>query len=143
VHRLSGISAGVIVMLVNSIVVTYFIGTSRWCKEVVDTYGLDRSYIQRSAQLKRRTFPICTVSMLIAVAIAALGAAADPAASVKLPPMEGLTWTNLHFLSACLGIGAIVFGFLLQGMNISSNHTVITDVMAAVKRIRAERGLPD
>ena len=57
VHRLMGVAAAIVVVLVNSIVVTYFIGTSRWCKEVVDTYSLDRELVRRSARLKRRTFP--------------------------------------------------------------------------------------
>ena len=42
VHRLAGVAAGLAVVLVNSIVVTYFIGTSRWVKEVTETYRLDR-----------------------------------------------------------------------------------------------------
>ncbi len=57
VHRLLGVAAALVVVLVNSIVVTYFIGTSRWCKEVVETYGLDAQFIRRSVALKRRTFP--------------------------------------------------------------------------------------
>ncbi len=32
VHRLAGVGSALCVVLVNSIVVTYFIGTSRWCK---------------------------------------------------------------------------------------------------------------
>ena len=34
------------VVLVESVVVTYFIGTSRWCKEVVETYRLDPAAVQ-------------------------------------------------------------------------------------------------
>ena len=41
VHRLSGVLAALLVVLVNSMAVTYFIGTGRWCREVVETYGLD------------------------------------------------------------------------------------------------------
>jgi len=140
VHFMAGLSAGVVVMLVNSIVVTYFIGTSRWCKEVVDTYRLNNDFVRRSTHLKRRTFPIAVVSMLVAVGIAALGGAAD---TIRTPPIEGLTWANLHFMAACLGIGAIFYGFVLEGINIRANHTIILEVVAEVKRIRAERGLPD
>ncbi len=141
VHRLAGISAGVVVLLVNSIVVTYFIGTSRWCKEVVETYGMDAVFIRRSAHLKRRTFPVSVMSMLVVVGIAALGAAADPAASMQPAPLAGISWANLHFLGACLGIGAIFYGFVIQGGNIRANHAIIGDVMAEVKRVRLERGL--
>ena len=45
VHRLSGVAAALAVVLVNSIVVTYFVGTSRWCKEVAETYQLAPSFV--------------------------------------------------------------------------------------------------
>ena len=57
VHRLTGVAAALAVVFVESVVVTYFIGTSRWCKEVVETYRLDASVIVASNRLKRRTFP--------------------------------------------------------------------------------------
>lgn len=41
VHRLSGVLAALVVVLVNSMAVTYFVGTSRWVREVVETYGLE------------------------------------------------------------------------------------------------------
>ena len=40
---LTGTSAALAVVFVHSIAVTYFIGTSRWCKEVTETYQLDAS----------------------------------------------------------------------------------------------------
>jgi hypothetical protein len=48
VHILLGVLAALVTVLVNSISVTYFIGTSRWCKEVADVYHLD-------PELPRRT----------------------------------------------------------------------------------------
>src|SRR3954469_24792000 len=56
-HRLTGVAAALMVVFVESVVVTYFICTSRWCKEVVETYQLDPTIIQSSNKLKRRTFP--------------------------------------------------------------------------------------
>src|SRR5262245_19269356 len=67
VHRLSGITAGVLVLLVASVVVTYFIGTSRWCKEVCETYGIDSGLVDRSQRLKRSAFPWAVMSMFTAV----------------------------------------------------------------------------
>src|SRR5215831_2165281 len=78
VHRLLGVAAALAVVLVDSIVVTYFIGTNRWCKEVVETYQLHPELIDRSVALKRRTFPWALVSMLVVVGVGTLGAAADP-----------------------------------------------------------------
>ena len=40
-HRLTGLAAALAVVFVESVVVTYFIGTSRWCKEVVETYQFE------------------------------------------------------------------------------------------------------
>src|SRR5688500_13312241 len=76
VHFLTGLAASLMVVLVLSIVVTYFIGTSRWCREVSETYRLDPGYVQRSTRLKRAAFPYALGGMLLMVAIAALGAAA-------------------------------------------------------------------
>ena len=60
-----GLGSALVVVFVNSIVVTYFIGTSRWCKEVVETYSLDRGLLRRSVILKRRTFPWAVMAMLV------------------------------------------------------------------------------
>jgi hypothetical protein len=148
IHRLAGIATGVCVILVDSIVVTYFIGTSRWCKEVADTYRLDAQLVVRSNRLKRRTFPIAVVSMLIAVAIVALGGAADPGAimpkpetALHAPLLAGVSWRDIHLLAAAVGILAIAYGFYLSWNNIQANHVLIDDVLAEVKRIRTERGL--
>ncbi len=63
VHRLLGMGAALAVVLVDSIVITYFIGTSRWCKEVVETYQLDEGLISRSVGLKRKSFPWSLLSI--------------------------------------------------------------------------------
>lgn len=137
VHRLTGVTAALAVVFVNSIVVTYFIGTSRWCKEVVQTYQLDESLIARSALLKRRTFPWCTMSMLAVVGVIALGAASDPGTGRP----NTAEWVNLHFLGALAGVAFVVWSYFLQGQNIFANHRVIEEVMSEVARIRKERGL--
>ena len=79
-HRLTGVLTALVVVLVNSLTVTYFIGTGRWCREVVEVYGLDQAFVTRSAKLKRSAFPFAMAGMLAIVAIVALGGAADPAA---------------------------------------------------------------
>jgi hypothetical protein len=146
VHRLAGIAAGLCVMLVDSVVVTYFIGTSRWTKEVSETYRLDPSFVGRSNRLKRRTFPWAVLGMLTVVAITALGGAADPASSFSVRPLEqvggaGLSWAEVHLLGALVGLAVILFGFYRMAANITANLSVINEVMAEVKRIRTQRGL--
>jgi len=143
IHRLAGVGAGIGIMLVNSIVVTYFVGTSRWCKEVVETYDLDGSLIAESTRLKRSTFPTAVASMLIVVGIVALGGATDPAAAMRVPPLAGVTWAQLHLAGAVIGLTAIVYFFFLQAGNIRANQAIINQVIDEVRKIRDERGLDD
>ena len=137
VHRLSGVATALVVVLVNSIVVTYFIGTSRWCKEVGETYGLDASLIHRSNALKRRTFPWAVTGMLAVVGLIALGGAADPATGRP----DTQAWVTPHLVGSMCGLVLIAWAFLVQWQNIRENQEIIADVLAEVRRIRAERGL--
>ncbi len=137
VHRLAGIASALAVVLVNSIVVTYFIGTSRWCKEVCEAYSLDNGLIRRSTSLKRRTFPWAVLGMLTVVGVIALGAAADPATG--LPHTRD--WVTPHLLGALAGVTFIAWVFFVEWKNIDANHALIADVLEHVRRIRVERGL--
>jgi hypothetical protein len=141
VHRLFGIFAAISVLLVDSIVVTYFIGTSRWCKEVAEAYRLDGRFVQQSTALKRRTFPYAVLSMLAVVGIVALGGAADPAAALRLQPLAGITWTQLHLAGSLAGLAFIAWCFYRQSVNLVANHQIIEDVQTEVRRIRLEKGL--
>jgi hypothetical protein len=126
-----------VVVLVNSIVVTYFIGTSRWCKEVSETYALDTSLVRRATALKRRTFPWAVMGMLVVVGVIALGAAADPATGRP----DTQAWVTPHLVGSMCGLALIAWAFFVQWQNIHANQAIIADVLAEVRRIRAERGL--
>ena len=103
VHRLSGVLAALSVVLVNSLTVTYFIGTGRWCREVVDAYGLDQALVARSNRIKRSVFPFALAGMLAVVAIVALGGAADPAAGRK----GSREWVTPHLIGG-IGLAAAI-----------------------------------
>lgn len=137
VHRLSGVFSGLMVVLVNSMTVTYFIGTGRWCREVVDTYGLEETFIERSKQLKRQAFPWAVSGMLAVVAIVALGGAADPASG-----RSGTEdWVSLHLVGS-LACGALIgFCYQAQMSAIRGQQRLIDEVLAAVRDIRVARGL--
>ena len=141
VHRLSGVAAALVVVLVHSIIVTYFIGTGRWCKEVVEAYSLDRQLVERSTTLKRRTFPHALLGMLAVVGIVALGGAADPAAALHLQPVAGITWSQMHLLGSVLGIAYIAYTFIIEWTNVFANRDVIEEILAEVRRIRMGKGL--
>lgn len=137
VHRLSGVLSALMVVLVNSMVVTYFIGTGRWCREVVETYALDAGYIERSRRLKRAAFPFALVGMLAMVTIVALGGAADPASG--RPGTQA--WVTPHLLGG-IGLAAVVaWCFQAQLPRIRSQHGLIEEVMAEVRESRRRRGL--
>jgi hypothetical protein len=137
VHRLTGVAAALAVVFVESVVVTYFIGTSRWCKEVSEAYRLDPAAVRASNRLKRRTFPWALAGMLTVVAIIALGAAGDPATGRA----NTRTWADWHLIGAFLGIPLIGWTYVVAWGNVSANHAIIEQLVADVGRIRSERGL--
>jgi len=137
VHRQAGLVAAIVVIFANSISVTYFIGTSRWCKEVVERYSLDAALLRRSIALKRRTFPWAVSSMLVVVCVAALGAAADP--GTGLP--NTAEWVLPHFLAALAALAFLGVSFFVQAANIRAHYAVIGDIMTEVRKAREARGL--
>jgi len=143
VHFLSGLLSAVVVMFVAGVAITYFVGTSRWCREVVDAYRLDIELARASARLKRRTFPIIVTAMLGLIVVVALGGAADPGANLQLKPPGNLGWNDLHFGAALLGLLLVAWAYYAAWANITEHQLVMNKIMEEVKRIRAERGLPD
>jgi hypothetical protein len=137
VHRQAGVAAAIVVILANSLAVTYFIGTSRWCKEVVTSYSLDAELLGRSVALKRKTFPWSVASMLAVVGVVALGASADPGTGMQ----NTADWVLPHFLAALAVLAFLVLSFLVQAANIRAHYRVISDIMGEVRRVREARGL--
>ena len=132
VHLITGLAAALSVVFAHSIVVTYFIGTSRWCREVVDVYGLPATAAEASAQLKRRTFPWCLLGMLTVVVMGALGAAADPATG----RLNTAAWADVHLAATSLGIALVVWSFYIAWGRIEANRHVIDGLVEEVHRRR-------
>jgi hypothetical protein len=136
-HMLTGVAAALAVVLVESIAVTYFIGTSRWVKEVTETYRLPTTELAQSARLKRRTFPWCVLGMLTVVAVGALGAASDPGTGRP----DTAEMAGVHQLAALAGLCLIAWTYYRAWLNIAANQDVIARIVSQVQQIRAERGL--
>jgi hypothetical protein len=136
-HRLIGVAAALFVVLVESIGVTYFIGTSRWCKEVTETYRLPAADLAESTRLKRSAFPWLVVGMLTVVGVSALGAASDP--GTGRPNTQW--WTDIHFIAALGGGCLIGWTYYRAWLKIADNQRVIERIVAQVRQIREERGL--
>jgi uncharacterized membrane protein len=132
-HMLLGAGGTLLAILVNSITITYFVGTSRWCKEVCETYRLPRALAEESATLKRRTFPWTLLGILTLIAVVGLGAAADP---------SGANWSRaesfvlLHYGAAMAALVIVSFSFWVQIGRIAENYGVIERILAEVLRIR-------
>jgi len=140
VHRLSGMFAALVVLLVNSMSVTYFIGTGRWCREVAEAYGLPAPLVDRSRQLKRKAFPFAVIGMLAMVGIVALGGAADPGGGLA-GPGGSRDWVTWHLVGG-IGLAALIaWCFQAQLPAIRGQHELVEEVMAEVRRERAARGL--
>lgn len=136
-HMMTGVAAALFVVLVESIGVTYFVGTSRWCKEVTETYRLPPDNLAESTRLKRRSFPWLVLGMLTVVGVSALGAASDPGTG-----RPGTAWwADVHLMAAIGGICLIAWTYYRAWLNIAENQQVIERIVAQVRQIREERGL--
>jgi hypothetical protein len=138
-HMLLGIASALVTVLVHSIAITYFIGTSRWCKEVCETYGLPSELAERSTHLKRKTFPWALTGIFCIIGIMVLGAAADP-----LGANAGRSYQFVlpHYLAAMAGLAIIALAFWIEIIRIAENYAVIEEILGEVRRIRAENNLP-
>jgi hypothetical protein len=129
--------ASLVAVLVNSISVTYFIGTSRWCREVVEAYELDPALIAQSNRLKRKSFPWSLMAILVVLLVVSLGAAADPG---TLRTTTG-RWVVPHLCAALAGVSCIALSYMMQVANIHSNMRIVEQILAEVREIRRQRGL--
>jgi len=130
VHSLLGVGGALVTVLVNSISVTYFIGTSRWCREVVEAYRLPEDLAQRSTRLKRKTFPWSFIGILTIILMIAFGAACDPTIHIT---GGAKNYVVPHMLTAVVGTGLIAWAFLVQVVNIGANYEVIETILKLVQ----------
>lgn len=137
-HMLLGILAALMTLLACSVSITYFVGTSRWFKEVVDTYKLEQSYVSLSQQTKRQSFRWSVIGAIAILVVVGLGAASEP------------TWANAqhsqgyvlpHYFAALGAMVLLIISFTAQYISLATNATLIESVMSDVRRIRQKRGL--
>ena len=126
VHRLTGVATALAVVLVNSIVVTYFIGTSRWCKEVCETYRSGR--VAHSAQHGAQA---ADVSLGRDGHADRRGRDRAGRSGRSRPPdcRTRENWVTPHLLGALAGLLFIAWVFFVEWKNIDANHVVIADVL--------------
>ena len=137
-HFQLGLATSLAVVLINSLSVTYLIGTSRWVKEVCEAYELGDTHIRQSTKLKRTTFPWSIACVMSILTVIALGAAADPGNLSETTAQ----WVTPHLTVAMIGAAIIVIAVAVQAMNLHQNSQIIDQVVEEVKRERLARGLP-
>lgn len=137
-HMMLGTAAAMVTVLVNSITITYFIGTSRWCKEVCETYGLSAELAEQSTRLKRSTFPWALAGIFAVIIVIGLGAAADPSGANFGRSSQ---FVMPHYVAAMTAVVVIIAAFWVQVGRIAENYAVIEKILTEVGRVRAEKGL--
>ncbi|MEY2725820.1 MAG: hypothetical protein RLZZ458_1687 [Planctomycetota bacterium] len=141
-HILIGLGALTGVTMVHALVFTWFMGTGRWIEESSRAYGLSEDYHKRSQKLKYAVLPGIMISFLLVLGTGCLGAIADPASAASLQLSTGISDSTLHFSAAVATWVANLCINLMQYLRISGNSTIVEAVLAEVRRIRLERGLP-
>jgi hypothetical protein len=142
-HRLFAIGVAIFVLFVHSMSITYFVGTSRWCREVVETYALDRNLAAIAQSNKRRNFPAAVFGMLTILFIAGLGAASDWSIDYPVHVERAANWVTPHLIAACVGIVITVAAFYFQAVKLQQQGEHIARIMEEVGRVRKERGLSE
>jgi hypothetical protein len=133
VHFILGLTAVLLNLAVHCLIFIYFLGTGRLVKEIALAYDLpDRPLPYRTRELKRRTFPVALLAMLVGIATAAAGMGVQ---------MAHWPW----YVHLSLGLATLLitgWAFVVEYRNLRINAGILDQVYLEVDRIRAEQGLP-
>jgi hypothetical protein len=141
-HILIGLGALTSTTMVHALIFTYFMGTGRWLEETSTAYALPDTWYQRNQKIKYGILPGIMISFLMILGTGCLGAVADPATAVSLEGTVGISDSTLHFAMAVLTWIVTMMINFTQYIAIARNSAVVEGVLAEVRRIRLERGLP-
>jgi hypothetical protein len=128
-----GLFSVLLTLAVHCLIFIYFLGTGRWVKEVAIAYRLpDEPLPKLTRELKRKTFPPALFAMLVPIAAAAAGTAAQ---------RQEWPW-YYHAALAVATLAVNGWAYAVELRNVGINAGVIADVMREVDRLRAAAGLP-
>jgi len=142
VHLLTALGSLVFAGFIHALAFTYFMGTSRWLEETSQAYRLPDTWTRENRSLKYRILPSLMFSMLLLILTAAFGGAADPASPVSFQGWGGVSPATIHLSIACLTLAVNFYANIVEYTAIFRNGQVIQQVVAEVRRIRTEKGLP-
>lgn len=136
-HTTFGILAAIVTMLIHSVCVTYFIGTAKWCGEVVGAYQLSQSLYQECCSLKRGCFRWSLLGIGTILLVVVLGASSDPG---TLQP-NTWHWVEPHLWAASIGLAVTLLAFWKQWDYLLRNVQIVQQVQDEVQQVRAAHGL--
>jgi hypothetical protein len=126
-HLLISVAALIFAALVHAVLLTYFMGTSRWLEEARQAYKFDARWSDENRRLKYRAIPTMVVCLLLLIANIPLGAVAP---------------SSVHLLVAILTILVNLAVNAMEYAAIRRNGELIAAVVSEVRRIRETLGLP-
>jgi hypothetical protein len=133
VHFSLGLATVLLNLAVHCLIFIYFLGTGRLVKEIALAYQLpDRPLPLRTRELKRKTFPVALLAMLISIATAAAGMGVQ---------MTHWPW----YVHLSLGVATLLingWAFVVEYRNVCINAGILDQVYQEVDRIRTAMGLP-
>lgn len=128
--------------LVHAIAFTYFMGTSRWMEDTTRAYHLDKKYFDECRVLKYRTLMAVGLCTLLIVTTVIAGGATDTAASLGFRGWFGLPPDKLHLVIALTNMTVNLVVYFREYIALHRNGVLVGEILAQVRRIREERGLP-
>jgi hypothetical protein len=141
-HLLSSVAALIFAALVHAVLLTYFMGTSRWMDEARLAYKLDTRWNDENRRLKYRTIPWMAACLFVLGLNIPLGAMSVDRGNWMLPGGYELSPSRIHLAFAILTIVVNLAVNALEYRAIARNGELIGGVLQEVRRIRQEHGLP-
>jgi hypothetical protein len=141
-HLLISVAALIFATLVHAVLLTYFMGTSRWMEEARLAYKLDTRWNEENRRLKYRAIPLMAVCLVVLIVNIPLGAIAVDRRNWTLPGGHEFSPSTVHFVFAILTIVVNLAVNAIEYQAIERNSELIAGVVQEVRRIRQEHGLP-
>ncbi|MFM1802826.1 MAG: hypothetical protein RJA81_2178 [Planctomycetota bacterium] len=134
VHFLIALATVMFSLLVHSIVYTYFLGTNRWVREVVEIYKMPGDVLARSKSLKRKAFKWEFRAMTVVAIAAWLGAWVH-----REYPVHVQQQSLYHHLAAVVVILISLTAFSIEYKLIELQGKLLNEVKDLADRMRQER----
>ncbi|MGY8768966.1 MAG: hypothetical protein ACKVH8_11150 [Pirellulales bacterium] len=137
IHMILGTLAAICTVLASCVCLTYFVGTSRWCKEVTEAYHFDPAPAERSAIMKRLAFQLAVATMttmMLLVAIGSLVASTSDYFRDWSPVM-----VTPHMVFGFAALAFVAFAFIKQMQLVTENYQIIRQISEQVQKVRQDQ----